>query len=94
MWTVYEHRRVVKRFERLPKEILKRYEKWKDIVRFSGPAGLRLIKGFHDEALGGEWRGNRSSRLGQQFRVLYKVVAQKVLVKVIDVSAHDYRRKG
>jgi len=94
MWTVYEHRRVVKRFERLPKEILKRYEKWKDIVRFSGPAGLRLIKGFHDEALGGEWRGHRSSRLGQQFRVLYKVVAQKVLVKVIDVSAHDYRRKG
>jgi len=94
MWTVYEHRRVVKRFERLPKEILQRYEKWKDIVRFSGPAGLRLIKGFHDEALGGEWRGHRSSRLGQQFRVLYKVVAQKVLVKVIDVSAHDYRRKG
>ena len=94
MWTVYEHRRVAKRFEGFPKEILKRYEKWKDIVRFSGPAGLRLIKGFHDEALGGEWRGNRSSRLGQQFRVLYKVVAQKVLVKVIDVSAHDYRRKG
>ncbi len=93
MWTVYEHRRVVKRFERLPKEILKRYEKWKDIVRFSGPAGLRLIKGFHDEALSGEWRGNRASRLGQQFRVLYKVVAQKVLVKVVDVSAHDYRRK-
>ncbi len=93
MWTVYEHRRVVKRLERLPKEILKRYEKWKDIVNFSGPAGLRLIKGFHDEALSGEWQGTRSSRLGQQHRVLYEVVAQKVLVKVIDVSAHDYRRK-
>ncbi len=93
MWTVYEHRRVVKRLERLPKEIQKRYEKWKDIVHFSGPAGLRLIKGFHDEVLSGEWKGNRSSRLEQQFRVLYEVVAQKVLVKVIDVSAHDYRRK-
>ncbi len=93
MWTVYEHRRVVKRLERFPKEILKRYEKWKDIVRISGPAGLRLIKGFHDEPLSGEWKGNRSSRLGQQYRVLYEVVAQKVLVKVIDVSAHDYRRK-
>ena len=93
MWTVYEHRRAVKRLERLPKEIQKRYEKWKDIVHFSGPAGLRLIKGFHDEALSGEWKGNRSSRLGQQYRVLYEVVAHKVLVKVIDVSAHDYRRK-
>ncbi len=93
MWAVYEHRRVVKRLERLPKEIQKRYEKWKDIVRFSGPSGLRLIKGFHDEALSGEWKGNRSSRLGQQYRVLYEVVVQQVLVKVIDVSAHDYRRK-
>ena len=93
MWAVYEHRRVVKRLKRLPKEIQKRYEKWKDIVRFSGPSGLRLIKGFHDEALSGEWKGNRSSRLGQQYRVLYEVVVQQVLVKVIDVSAHDYRRK-
>jgi len=93
MWAVYEHRRVGKRLERLPQEILKRYEKWKDIVNFSGPAGLRLIKGFYDEALSGKWKGHRSSRLGQQYRVLYEVVAQKVLVKVIDVSAHDYRRK-
>jgi hypothetical protein len=29
----------------------------------SGPPGLRLIGGFHDEALGGKWRGYRSSRL-------------------------------
>ncbi|MDA2923493.1 type II toxin-antitoxin system mRNA interferase toxin, RelE/StbE family [Acidobacteria bacterium AH-259-L09] len=93
MWAVYEHRRVVKRLGRLPIEILKRYEKWKDIVRISGPAGLRLIKGFHDEALAGEWKGHRSSRLGQQYRVIYKVVAQKVLVQVIDLTAHDYRRK-
>ena len=94
MWVIYEHRRVARQITSIPIDILKRYEKWKDIVRFSGPAGLRLIKGFHDEALSGEWSGNRSSRLGQQFRVLYTVVAQKVLVKVIDVSAHDYRRKG
>ena len=93
MWAVYEHRRVVKRLDRLPVEILKRYEKWKDIVRISGPAGLRLIKGFHDQSLGGEWKGHRSSRLGQRYRVIYKVVAQKVLVQVIDLTAHDYRRK-
>src|SRR3989454_7508275 len=49
MWEVYEHRRAAKRLDRLPKEVLKRYEKWKDIVRISGPDGLRLIKGFHDE---------------------------------------------
>ncbi len=93
MWQVLEHRRVARRLDRLPREILKRYEKWKDIVQLSGPAGLQVIKGFQDEALRGEWRGHRSSRLGQQFRVIYQVARQEVVVKVIDVTAHDYRKK-
>ena len=94
MWQVLEHRRVVRRLARIPIVILKRYEKWKDIVTISGPAGLRRIKGFRDEALGGDWKGHRSSRLGDQFRVIYRVEAQHVVVKVIDLTAHDYRRKG
>lgn len=93
MWQVLEHRRVVRRLTKLPVEILKRYEKWKDIVALSGPQGLREIKGFNDEALRGEWLGHRSSRLGGQYRVIYSVEPQDVVVKVIDVSAHDYRRK-
>ncbi len=94
MWQVLEHRRVVRRLAKTPTEILKRYEKWKDIVTISGPKGLRRIKGFRDEALGGEWKGHRSSRLGDQFRVIYRVEAQNVAVKVIDLTPHDYRRKG
>lgn len=82
-----------KRLSRLPVEVLKRYEKWKDIVRISGPSGLRLVKGFHDEGLGGEWRGHRSSRLGHQYRVVYAVVADEIRVEVVDLTAHDYRRK-
>jgi proteic killer suppression protein len=93
MWEVYEHRRIGLRVLRLPVEVLKRYEVWKDVARVSGPAGLRLIKGFHDEALRGEWKGHRSSRLGLQHRVIYRIVAREILVKVIDVAAHDYRRK-
>jgi len=93
MWEILEHRRAVRRLDRLPLEILKRYEKWKDIVRISGPEGLRLIKGFHDEVLRGEWRGHRSSRLGLQFRVVYKVVANEIIVLVIDITAHDYRKR-
>jgi addiction module RelE/StbE family toxin len=93
MWEVYEHRRVVRRLDRLPTEVLKRYEKWKDIVRISGPPGLRLIKGFHDESLRGQWQGHRSSRLGQQYRLIYKVEADEVLVLVIDITAHDYRKR-
>ncbi len=93
MWLIYEHRRLNKQLQKLPIEVLKRYEKWKDIVSISGPSGLRLIKGFHDESLRGDWKGCRSSRLGDQFRVIYKVVKNEVIVQVVSITAHDYRKK-
>jgi addiction module RelE/StbE family toxin len=93
MWEILEHRRTWKQLEQLPLDILKRYEKWKDIVRLSGPAGLRQIKGFNDESLRGEWRGHRSSRLSRQYRVIYRIERDKVLVEVVSVTAHDYRKK-
>jgi addiction module RelE/StbE family toxin len=93
MWAIYEHRRVARQIKSIPADILKRYEKWKDIVNVSGPDGLRLIKGFHDETLRGEWKGLRSSRLGRQFRVVYNVERDQVLVQVVNVNARDYRKK-
>ena len=93
MWTLLEHRRLKNRVPKLPLEVLKRYEKWKDIVGISGPQGLRLIRGFRDEAPRGEWEGHRSSRLTLQYRVVYRVESRQVLVKVIDVTAHDYRTR-
>ena len=93
MWEVDQNRTAAKQLDALPVEILKRYEKWKDVVRVSGPAGLRTIRGFNDEALAGEWDGHSSSRLNQQYRVIYQIVRDTVCVQVVRVSAHDYRRK-
>ena len=93
MWTIQEHRNVDKELSgRVPMEILKRYEKWKDIASLSGPHGLGAIRGFHDEALSGKWRGYRSSRLTEQWRVIYRIVADALLVQVVRVTPHDYRR--
>ena len=92
MLRIEEHRRVDKQAAAAPIEILKRYEKWKDIASISGPPGLRLIKGLHDEALSGEWKGCRSSRLGDQWRVIYRVMAEDLLFQVASITAHDYRR--
>ena len=93
MWEIYEHRRVSRQLKKLPIDILKRYEKWKDIVALSGPQGLRLIRGFNDETLSGDWVGHRSSRLNQQYRVIYKIEKQQIRVDVVSVTPHDYRRK-
>lgn len=92
MWQVLEHRRVDKQLNAAPREVLVRYEKWKDIVGLSGPQGLRAIEGFHDEGLSGKWSGHRSSRIGLQWRVIYLVEATKVQVLVASVTPHDYRR--
>ena len=93
MWGIYEHRRVAKQLDVLPVEVLKRYEKWKDIAMVSGPLGLRVIRGFHDEALRGEWRGYRSSRLGLQYRVIYRAMASEAIFQVVSVTPHEYRRQ-
>jgi len=93
MWEIYEHRKLAKQLKSLPLDILKRYEKWKDIVMVSGPQGLRLIKGFRDEALRGDWQGCRSSRIGGKYRVIYKVQASEIIVQVVNLTAHDYRKK-
>ena len=92
MWRIEEHRRIDKQIASVPNDILKRYEKWKDIASISGPSGVRLIKGFRDEALSGRWKGYRSSRLGIKWRVIYRIIPEELLFQVASITAHDYRR--
>ena len=93
MWVILEHKRTARHLKKLPEKILKRYQKWKDIVEVSGPPGLKMIRGFRDEALSGEWKNHRSSRLNEQYRVIYHVEQDSVLVEVVSVTPHDYRKK-
>ncbi len=92
MWRIEEHRRIDRQITSVPNEVLKRYEKWKDIASISGPQGLRLIQGFHDETLSGKWKGYRSSRLGVQWRVIYRAIPEEMGFQVASITAHDYRR--
>jgi hypothetical protein len=77
MWRIEEHRRLDKQCDSAPQEVLKRYKKWKDIATISGPIGLRQTVGFNDETPSGTWKGFRSSCLGLQYRIIYRVVADE-----------------
>jgi addiction module RelE/StbE family toxin len=90
MWTIYEKKSLIKSLKLIPNHIKKAYEIWKRIVELQGVQGLKTIKGFHDEALKGEWKGFRSSRLSLQWRVIYKAVAEQLEVYIIDINAHKY----
>lgn len=90
MWEIFEHSSLIKSIAKLPAEVIKHYELWKRVVEHEGPQGLYLVKGFHDEALKGDWKGCRSSRLNRKWRVIYKIEKQDFEVYVIEVNPHDY----
>jgi addiction module RelE/StbE family toxin len=94
MWNVFLEKNAVKALNKAPKEIQEKFEKWKDIVQLQGPKGLHEIKEFRDHPLKGEWQGSRASRLNNQWRVIYYVVANEIKILVMEVTPHDYRKKG
>ena len=90
MWKIFEKKSLVKELIKVPLLIKKHYEVWKRIVEMDGPQGLRKIKAYHDEALKGIWIGYRSSRLNNQWRIIYKLESSRFEVFVIEVNPHEY----
>ena len=79
MWIIYEKKSLTRGMGKIPLRIRKHYELWKRIVELEGPEGLRQIKGFHDEALSGQWRGYRSSRFKK--RSILSSILSRVLTR-------------
>ena len=90
MWEVLESRRCTKQLKKCPKEVLRQFEAWKEVIRLSGPQALRKIPGYRDHALKGEWKGARSSYLTKQWRVLYVVNGDVLEILVLEVNPHEY----
>lgn len=90
MWIIYEKKSLKKNLSKAPKDVIKKYEAWKRVVELSGLQGLRQIRGFNDEALQGKWKGFRSSRLGIQWRVIYKIEKDNFEVYVFEINPHKY----
>ena len=90
MWHIREHRDIERACSKLPFTVVKKYELWKNIVFRHGPDKLKEFPGFHDEKLRGKRKGQKSSRLSIQHRVIYAVERETVTVLVIEITPHDY----
>lgn len=90
MWEINEHRDIQKICRKLPLQVVKIYELWKEIVFRHGPEKLREFPDFRDESLAGELEGQRSSRLSLQYRVIYLVEREVVTVYALTVTPHKY----
>ena len=60
-------------------------------IEYVGLAETRKIKGYHDEPLKGDRKGQRSIRLNQAYRAIYVEEAGQVhLVIILEVNKHEY----
>jgi len=92
MWEIQYHRQAVKRIKKLPPQVREKLDVWVEIATQEGPNGLKAFTGFNDEALSGDWKGFRSSRLSRQYRVIYSTEKDVLRILVVDLTAHDYKR--
>jgi mRNA-degrading endonuclease RelE of RelBE toxin-antitoxin system len=90
MWHIKEQHDIAKQCLKLPLPIVRKYELWKNIVFRHGPDKLKEFPGFHDEKLKGERKGQRSSRLSDQYRVIYTVEREIVTVLIMEIMPHRY----
>lgn len=81
-----------KQLSKVPTYIAKKFVLWVDLVRVEGLNAARVIPGFRDHALKGEWLGYRAIRLSDAYRAIYAVRENGSIetVWVEEVNKHDY----
>ena len=81
-----------KQIKKLPKQISEALFIWVESIELTGIAEIRKLKGYHDEPLKGDRKGQRSARLNRSYRVIYIENENKglVLITVIEVNKHEY----
>ncbi len=82
-------RRAQKDLKSLLSTIVERFDRWLTAVETEGLQMVRCIRGFNDEALKGDRKGQRSVRLNRAYRVIYIEETFEV-IEVIEVNKHKY----
>lgn len=84
--------RVEKSLIKLPFHIRIKLLEWARSIERDGLRNVRMMKGFHDEPLLGDRKGQRSVRLSKAYRAIYKEEKNNDinLIIVLEVNKHDY----
>lgn len=79
-----------RQLRRIPKYILKSLRNWVETVERIGIRRTRMFKGYHDEPLHGDRRGQRSVRLNRSYRAIYIELEEGQRLLVVEVNKHGY----
>lgn len=80
-----------KGLNKAPKQVQNKFAIWVNLVETLGVKEVKKIPGFHDEALVGKRKTQRSIRLNKAWRAIYRESSGLLnLITVEEVSKHEY----
>lgn len=79
-----------KQLDRVPQFIKKKVQLWVFAVEYKGIWEVMKSPGFHDEPLKGNRSGQRSVRLNKAYRLIYKIIEDRIYIELLEVHKHDY----
>lgn len=79
-----------KQLSKIPKNIVESLRYWAATVERLGIHETRKLKGYHDEPLKGDRKGERSVRLNRSYRVIYIETKAGLELLIIEVNKHEY----
>jgi toxin HigB-1 len=79
-----------KQLSRVPDFIRKKVIFWIFLVETNGLSEVMKSQGFHDEPLRGERKGQRSVRMNRAYRLVYRVIEDRVHIELLEVHKHEY----
>lgn len=84
--------RAKKDLRKVPNYIVDKFDGWVEAVESEGLEIVRRIPGYHDEALSGDRKGQRSIRLSRSYRAIYVIKhdGSVEFVSVEEVTKHEY----
>lgn len=82
-----------KQLAKAPPNVLQKLNLWREQLLLLGLAEVRRLSGWHDEPLKGQRQGQRSIRLNRQWRAIYKIKNDELILTILEVTPHDYRTR-
>ncbi|WP_151193929.1 type II toxin-antitoxin system RelE family toxin [Cysteiniphilum sp. JM-1] len=83
---------VQKQIKVLPKQVVLKLRTWVMQVESLGMRRVMQIKGYHDEPLQGNRKGQRSIRLNKAYRAFYRKLpnGEVEVIEVFEINKHKY----
>lgn len=79
-----------KQLSKVPDFIQRKVVFWIFLVESCGLAEVMKQPGFHDEPLRGDRAGQRSVRMNRAYRLIYRIIQDRLHIELLEVHKHDY----